>query len=113
VVNGYLDAVNGNTTVNERHAHTVKVLANKTREMGSKDVAYLTRLSGALRRVGASKDAREFLEAALALDPSDKNLRLSLADTLHELGEYKKADALYAGLLPERPIQVARRSRGK
>ncbi len=111
VVSGFLDAANGTGALPERHAHTVRSIAARAREAGSNDPKFLVRIGGALRRVGELKDAATMLEAALKITPEDKQVRLQLADTLHELGDYRRADSLYTELLPERAARTGRKPR--
>jgi cellulose synthase/poly-beta-1,6-N-acetylglucosamine synthase-like glycosyltransferase/Flp pilus assembly protein TadD len=110
VVDGYLDAINGASATDERAAHSVRRIAARAAETESSDADFLISLGTALRKTRNGRDAVQFLERALELRPEERNVRLTLADTLHEQGEYKRADALYAGLIPERSSEVARRS---
>ncbi len=110
VVEGYLDAVNGASGIDERAAHSVRRIAARAAEGESSDADFLISLGTALRKTRNSADSVQFLERALELRPEDRNVRLTLADALHELGEYRRADSLYSGLIPERSSEVARRA---
>ncbi|MEY2745233.1 MAG: hypothetical protein RL112_275 [Planctomycetota bacterium] len=111
VVEGFLDSANGAELLPARHAHTVRSLAARAKEAGANDPQFLVKLAGALRRVGDAREAAAQLEAALPLAPGDKQIRLQLADTLHELGDYERADAIYSGLLPERVVRSTAKRR--
>ncbi len=63
------------------------------------NVAYLTSLLNAVSKHGKPEQAVALLESLLDRVPDSAELRLRLADTLHNLGRFKEADAQYRWLL--------------
>ena len=57
-------------------------------------------------------DFPDLLEKALEHEPKNRSIRLQLADTLNEMGEFEKAEAHYRKLLESLPEKEEMEKRG-
>jgi len=97
---GYLDAAGGVETLgseDERLFRRIHERFARSAEEQSPEMA--ARLAGAMRRIGETAICVDLLENVVAANPKAKEPRLLLADTLHDLGEFKRADRHYSALL--------------
>ncbi len=106
---GYAEAASGVEAVGEGQKKTANRIYERIIEMPAEpdkpaaDTILLARLASVLRRLKESEKSVVLLEKALALAPDDRSIRLQLADTLHELGQFEKAEEHYRALLEALP----------
>jgi tetratricopeptide (TPR) repeat protein len=99
---GYIDAAASATVLTETLPKTVRHIATQTRSGHVKDAVYLARMAWVLRRVKDLDRGIALLETALELDPSARDIRLQLAEALHEKGAYAQAEKHFQFLLRSR-----------
>ena len=97
---GYLDAANGAENLGPRQRETFVELHGMLGQQETPDPVLMVRLAAVLRRMGELESSVTLLERAVDVWPTDdRAARLQMADVLHEIGDYERADKYYRTLL--------------
>jgi tetratricopeptide (TPR) repeat protein len=80
-------------------------MMDKVLTLNSRNVDALTVLAGILDATGRKDEAQRVYERALAVEPENKFLRMSLASNLATRGKLKEAIVLYEGLITDFPAE--------
>jgi tetratricopeptide (TPR) repeat protein/cellulose synthase/poly-beta-1,6-N-acetylglucosamine synthase-like glycosyltransferase len=98
---GYVDAAASARKLTPTARRTIVHIFEATRQAEAEDSVYLTRLAWVLRRVQEPARSVVLLEKVLAADPGARPIRLQLAETLYEMGDYARADQHFRMLLKQ------------
>jgi predicted Zn-dependent protease len=98
----YVDAAASARSLPENARPTAIDIFEKTVNAQDQDAVFLTRLAWVLRRVHEPARSTVLLEKVLARDPGNRAVRLQLAETLYEMGEYQRANEHFGRLLNKR-----------
>ncbi|MGL6094829.1 MAG: tetratricopeptide repeat protein [Fimbriiglobus sp.] len=79
-------------------ARLAEKLADLPANRDSKDAGFLSNIAWVLHRVDAADRAKTYLDAAVALDPTDAQTRKNLAGVLQVFGRVKDALKMFEGL---------------
>jgi cellulose synthase/poly-beta-1,6-N-acetylglucosamine synthase-like glycosyltransferase/tetratricopeptide (TPR) repeat protein len=103
--NGFLMAAAGSPSLREADQATLEQIYRQRDRQNN--VAFLTSLLNAVAKHGKPEQAVTLLQTLLERTPGNADLRLRLADTLHNLGRFKEADVQYRWLLDNPPPDAA------
>jgi cellulose synthase/poly-beta-1,6-N-acetylglucosamine synthase-like glycosyltransferase/tetratricopeptide (TPR) repeat protein len=106
--NGFLMAAAGSPSLGEADRGRLERIYKQHGR--HENVAYLTSLLNAVSKHGTPEQAVPLLQSLLEQAPDNAELRLRLADALHNLGRFKEADAQYRRLLGDSPPHAAGKS---
>ena len=93
----FLAAATGSRAWRETDRRVLDTIFHK--RVACTDIAFQRALLGAVATHGERRQLIPLLEAALVTVPTDANLRLRLADALHDQGRFAEAELHYAWLL--------------
>lgn len=96
---GWIDSAASARAVTDRHRAVALAIRGRLEALPPRQPRPLARLAWVLVRVNERRAGIEPLMRALSLSPDDADLRLQLADALHEVGEYDRAEEHYTWLL--------------
>lgn len=100
---GYMSAAAAQKEISAANVRLILKLAGAMSRRPGKDVPALMQLASLLRRIKELPRSVEILEIVVAMNPEDRKARLQLADTAHEMGEFKKAEGHYKLLVEGLP----------
>jgi cellulose synthase/poly-beta-1,6-N-acetylglucosamine synthase-like glycosyltransferase/tetratricopeptide (TPR) repeat protein len=96
---GYVDAAASASKLPGTAHRTLVYIFDKPRQSELEEPVFLTRLAWVLRRVQEPAKAVVLLEKVLGLEPTNRRIRLQLAETLYEMGSYQQAEKHFKVLL--------------